>query len=186
VYVEPIYVSQLSCAVLFSCLHPFLSFMSVHFILTNPRPLSQTPCAIKQWFVICLTVDFLQVCTGKSARWEVFTTFWCVVIWCDIIRDVFSWGRSTFTGLCKWPRSAAAVGSTWEWHSPPVPTSVLADYIRKTDEPLLAGQCTCASNFYTTLQRNPRFGLKNCSNIYILQFHPFGKLLTRVTEIPCV
>jgi len=134
--------------------------MSVHFILTNPKPhFSDTLYYKTSNLLIYLTVDFLQVCTGKSAGWEVFTAFWRVVIRCDIIRDVLSWGRSAFTGLHKWPRSATAVGSTWEWHSPPLPPSVFADYIRKTDEPLLAGQRTCASNFYTALQRNPRFGL---------------------------
>lgn len=120
----------------------------------------------------------MQVCTRKSARWEVFTTFWCMVIWCDIIWDVFSWGRPMFTRLHKWPGSATAVGSTGEWHSPSMPTSVFTDYLCETDEPLLAGQCTCASNFYSTLQRNPRYGLKSCSNIYILQCHLFGKLCT--------
>jgi hypothetical protein len=145
-------------------------------VLTNPRPLSQASCIIKQYFVIYLMVDFVQVRTGKPAGWKIFATFWCVVVWCDIVRDVFSWGRSAFAGLRKRPRSATAVGSTWEWHSPPLPSSVFADYIRETDEPLLASQHTRTSNFYTTLQRNSRFGLKSHVNVCILQFHPFGKL----------
>jgi hypothetical protein len=112
----------------------------------------------------------VQVCTRKSTGREVFTTFWCMVIWCDIVWDVFSWGRPTFTRLHQRPGSATAAGSTGEWHSPSVSTAVFTDYIRKTDEPLLAGRYTRSAHFYTTLPGNSRFGLNSWSNTCTLQF----------------
>lgn len=118
----------------------------------------------------------MQVCTRKSTGWKVFTTFWCMVLWCHNVWDVFSRGRSTFTRLHQWPGSATTASSIGERHSPSMSITVFTDYICKIDEPLLAGRYTCSTHFYTTLPGNSRFALNSSSNRCVLKLWQFDML----------